>query len=74
MDLHFSTFFRMDDEPSLHVFHVKNGFIEDLGAQSLVFSDIQDLIDGLLTFSIGEVENPIVKSAFFKFSFRRESK
>lgn len=68
MDLNLPTFFRMDDEPPLHVFHVKNGFAKDLGAKPLVFSDVQDFIDCFFTLSIGEVKNPIVKSAFFEFS------
>jgi hypothetical protein len=68
MDLNFSTFFWMYDEPALDIFHVKNGFAKDLGAKPLVLSNVQDFIDCFFTLSIGEVENPIVKSAFFEFS------
>lgn len=68
MNLHFPAFFWVDDKPSFDVFHVENGFAEDLGAQFLVFGDVEDFVDGLFALLVGKVDDPVVEAAFFELA------
>ncbi len=66
MNLHFSTFFWMNDEPSFDIFHIKDGLVKDLWSNFLIICDINDFIDSFLSFPACKVENPVIKSSFLE--------
>jgi hypothetical protein len=58
----------MNDESSFNILHVKNGLVEDLGANFLVFSNVDNFIDSLFSFPTGKIKNPIIKTSLLKLS------
>lgn len=58
----------MDNKSSFNIFHIQNGFIENLWPNLLVLSDVNDFIDSLFSFLTGKIKNPIIKPGLFELT------
>lgn len=70
MNLHFSTLRRMDNVPTFDIFHIKHGLIEYLRSRLLILSNVQNFVNRLFTINSCEIQNPVIKSTFLKFTER----